>query len=195
MQTRELQLIESEAAAALLHPLRRKVLETLREPDSASGLARRLELPRQKLNYHLRELERLGLLELVEERRRGNCNERVLQATARSYVIDPATLGELAASPEEVRDRFSVTYLMALAARAVEDLGALTRRAASAGKRLATLSLQVDVRFRDAEARKAFSEELTREIARLTTKYHAPEGRTFRFIVGGYPTADPDKEE
>lgn len=186
----EIQIVEAEAAAALIQPLRRQVLEALREPGSASSLARQLELPRQKLNYHLRELERLGLLELVEERRRGNCNERLLRASARRYVIDPAALGELSADPESIRDRFSSSYLLALVTRAVEELGSLRRRAAAAGKRLATLSMQVEIRFASAESREAFSRELADELARLTEKYHAAEGRSFRFLVGAYPKED-----
>jgi len=193
-------LIEgSAAAAAVLHPLRRRILEDLREPDSASGLSRRLGIPRQKLNYHLRELEKTSLVELVEERRRGNCIERILRSTARSWVIDPETLGRLAADPEKVRDRFSSSYLIALAARAIRELGRLRKAASKAGKRLPTVSMQTEVRFANVARRKAFVDELTREIARLTAKYHdesAEGGRRFAFLVGGYPAIarkkDPD---
>jgi hypothetical protein len=38
----------------------------------------------------LRTLEQHGLVELVEERRKGNVTERLLQAAAASYVISPA---------------------------------------------------------------------------------------------------------
>jgi DNA-binding transcriptional ArsR family regulator len=171
--------------------LRRRILERLRQPDSASGLARQLRLPRQKVNYHLRELEKEGLLELVEERRKGNCLERVVRATARYYLIDPAALGALAADPEQLADRFSSTYLVAVAARAIRDLAVLRERARRAGKRLATFTLQSEVRFPSAAAREAFTNELTHHIARLTAKYHdeqAAGGRRFTFILGAYPT-------
>src|SRR5690606_24914395 len=85
---------EPERAAALLDPERRRLVEALAEmPDSASGLARRLGDTRQRLNHHLRALEGAGLVELQEERRRGNCTERVLRAVARRFVVDPAALG------------------------------------------------------------------------------------------------------
>ena len=58
-------------------------------PDSASGLARKLEMTRQKLNYHLREMEKQGLVELFEEKKKGNCTERLVRATARSYLLRP----------------------------------------------------------------------------------------------------------
>ena len=187
---RPLDVIRSpEAAATLLQPLRQEILRTLDDPDSASGLARRLGLPRQKVNYHLRELEKDGLVELVEERRRGNCNERVVRATARSYLISPEALGGLGSRPEEIRDTLSAAYLVATAGQAIRDLGELQDGAERAGKRLATLTLTSEIRFASAEDRNAFAEELTTTLARLTAKYHdedAPGGRPFRFFVGGH---------
>jgi DNA-binding transcriptional ArsR family regulator len=190
-----LDVIASAArAAALLDPLRQRLLEELREPDSAAGLARRLRLPRQKVNYHVRELEKHRLVELVGRRRRGNCTARILRATAQSYVIGPTALGAVGASPAAVRDRFSAAYLVAVAARAVQDVGELGARAEKAGRRLATLTLEAEVRFASVEARAGFAEELARQVARLTGKYHdakAPGGRAFRFVIAGYPATSP----
>src|SRR5262245_64522061 len=107
----------AEQAAALLQPERIRLLEALGEPDSAAGLARRLDLPRQRLNYHLKELERVGLVELVEERRRGNCLERVVRATARAYVISPEVIGRLGTTGADEPDRFSALHLVHVAAR------------------------------------------------------------------------------
>jgi DNA-binding transcriptional ArsR family regulator len=185
-------IASAERAAALLDPLRIRLLAELREPDSAAGLARRLRLPRQKVNYHVRELEKQRLVELVGRRRRGNCTARILRATARSYVISPTALGGVGADPAAMRDRFSAAYLVAVAARAVREVGELGARAEKAGRRLATLTLETEVRFASAEARAAFAEELARAVARLTDRYHdakAPGGRAFRFVVAGYPAA------
>ncbi len=184
---------DADRAISVLHPLRQRILGQLRQPDSAAGLARRLSLPRQRLNYHLRELEKEGLVELVEERVRGNCRERVLRAVARSYLISPEALGELATDPEQVRDRFSAAYLVATAARAIRDLSLLRSRAEGAEgakKRLATFTLQTQICFATSEERSAFAEELANEIARLTAKYHASaatDGRHFNMLVGIYP--------
>ena len=177
-------------ATALLQPMRLRLVEHLAEPDSAAGLARKLGWPRQRLNYHLRELERAGFVEFVEERRKGNCVERLVRATARSYVISPDVLGALGATPTDARDRFSASYLIAVAARAIRELARLRTRAAAASKRLATLTLQAEVRFARAADRQAFTEELSNEIARLTAKYHdqhAAGGRRYRFFMGAYP--------
>lgn len=182
---------ESGRAAALLNPMRLRILDALREPGSASGVARQLGLPRQKVNYHLRELEKAGFLEEVEERRAGNCIERIVRATATHYLINPEVLGSLAADGAAVEDRFSSAYLIALAAGAIRDVAAAQQKAAKAKKRVATFALQTDVRFATAEERRAFAEELANCVARLVAKYHddeTPNGRRFRFLIGGYPS-------
>ena len=80
-----IQVIQSaDTAATLFSPARMRILEHLSKPDSAAGVARRLELPRQQIGYHLRELEQAGLVELVEERRKGNCIERVVRTAIAS---------------------------------------------------------------------------------------------------------------
>ena len=179
-----------ERAAVLLDPERVRLLQALADPDSASGLARRLGVPRQRLNYHLRALERAGYLELVEQRRKGNFLERVVRATARSFLISPDVLGSLGADPAVVRDRFSASYLIALAARTIREVATLRTRASAGRKRLATLSLDTEIAFASAQDRTAFAEELANELARLAAKYHLPDAagaRTFRVTVGAHP--------
>jgi len=58
-----------DRAASAVHPLRLKILAGLGEPDSAAGLARRLGIPRQKLNYHVRQLEAQGCSSRLESGR------------------------------------------------------------------------------------------------------------------------------
>ncbi|MGD9692318.1 MAG: winged helix-turn-helix domain-containing protein [Phycisphaerales bacterium] len=186
-------------AAALLHPLRQRILKALSTPDSASGVARKLNLPRQKTNYHLRELEREGFLELVEERRKGNCVERLVRATARSYLIDPTAVGGLPdEDPDATRDRFSATYLIAAAARVIRDIATLRHRASKANQRLATMTLETELSFSSPAARHAFAEELAQEVARLVAKHHDPnhpDARLHRAVLGLYPAITKDSED
>jgi DNA-binding transcriptional ArsR family regulator len=180
-----------EAAAVLLDPVRQQLLAQLAQPDSAAGLARRLRLPRQRINYHLRALEDVGLLELVEERRKGNCLERVVRATARAFVISPEALGPLGLTADVAADRFSSAYLIAAAGRAIRDVAALEAGARAAGQRIATLTLEADVRFANAASRAAFAEELAEAVARIAAKYHdarARGGRRFRLLAAVHPT-------
>jgi len=180
---------------ALFRPMRLRILEELAEGDTASEVARRLEVPRQNVNYHLKALEAEGLVELVEERKKGNCLERVVKATARSYLVSAEALGSLA-NPDAVTDRFSAAYLVAVCGQAIGEVAKLKAQAEDAGKKLPTLTLQTDVRFKSAADRKAFAEELSTAVAKLVSKYHdatAEGGRSFRLVVGSYPAVPPEK--
>src|SRR5882757_2736035 len=137
-------------AAVLLRPFRARILEMLAEPQSAATVARRLSVARQKVGYHLKELEKEGLVELVEERKSGNCVERIVRATSRAYLVSAEALGSLAGGALEATDRFSAAYVIAVAARTIRELTGLRRAADEAGKRLATLTLESEVRFATA---------------------------------------------
>lgn len=182
---------DPEAAESSLDPVRVRLLAELAEPGSATTLAQRVGLTRQKVNYHLRELERHGLVELVEERRKGNCTERVLRATAASYVISPSVLAAVEPDPGRSRDQLSARWLLAVAARLVRDVGELVTGAAKARKRLATFAIDGEVRFASAADRAAFAEELAGAVTSLVSKYHdeaAAGGRAHRIVVAVHPT-------
>jgi DNA-binding transcriptional ArsR family regulator len=185
-------VIEDPAAAgASLDPIRGRLLAELAEPGSASTLAPRVGLTRQKVNYHLRALERHGLVELVEERRKGNCTERVLQATAASYVISPSALASVAPDPSREPDQRSARWLLALAGRTVHEVGDLITRSRAAGRKLATLGIDSEIRFASAADRAAFAAELAEAVNGLVAKYHsadAPGGRDHRFVVALHPS-------
>nr|HRC85908.1 ArsR family transcriptional regulator [Thermoanaerobaculia bacterium] len=145
---------------------------------------------RQKVNYHLHALEQHGLVRLAQERKWGGLTERLLVATAAAYVVSPSALGPVAVARNRQVDRLSAGYLLALAARVVREVGDLVRRATASGQRLATLSLDTEVRFRSAADRAAFSQELTEAITKLVAKYHDPSaagGRAHRLVVVAHP--------
>ena len=184
----DVEVIEDAGAASVaLDPLRARLLSELIEPGSAATVAARVGMARQKVHYHLKALESHGLLELVEERMRGGITERVLRATAAAYVVSPAALGESAADPDEAPDRLSARYLIALAGRVVREVGGLAHRAAAAGKRLPTLAIDTEIRFRSAEDRAAFADELTAAVIDLAARYHHDDGRPHRLIVAAHP--------
>ncbi len=187
----DIQVIDDPAAATVaLEPMRSRLLSELAVPASAATLATRLGLARQKVNYHLRGLETHGLVRLAEERKWGGLTERLLVATAASYVVSPGALGPVAADPNREMDRLSASYLIALGARVVREVGDLVRRAKETDKRLATLAVDTEVRFRSATDRAAFSNELTEAITKLVAKYHdasALGGRAHRLVVVAHP--------
>lgn len=177
-------------AAVALEPTRSRLLSELAAPASAAALAARVGLARQKVNYHLKALEAHGLVRLADERKWGGLTERLLVATAASFVVSPNALGPVAVDPKREVDRLSASYLIALGARIIRDVSGLVRRAEVAGKRLATLAVDTEVRFRSPTERAAFSQELAEAIATLVAKYHddtAPGGRPHRLVVVAHP--------
>ena len=187
------------AAAAALEPVRSRLLAELSRPASAATLATRVGLPRQKVNYHLRALEEHGLVEMAGTRRWGGLTERLMVASAASYVVSPGALGPAAADPERTADRLSAGYLIALAARAVREVSGLLRGARAAEKKLATLGIDAEIRFRSPAERAAFTRELTQAVAALAARYHdehAPGGRPHRLVVVAHPLPQqPQPEE
>lgn len=195
-----IQVIEDPAAAAVaLEPVRSRLLAELGTPASAATLAARVGLARQKVTYHLNALEAHGLVRLAEQRKWGGLTERLLEASATSYVVSPGALGAAGADPAREGDKLSASYLVALGARLVREVGQLLRAAGDTGKRLATLAVDTEIRFRCAADRSAFTHELAEAIATLASKYHdasAPGGRSHRLVVVAHPSprATPSKE-
>lgn len=190
----DIEVIEDPAAAeASLDPIRTRLLQELAEPGSATQLAAKVGLPRQKVNYHLKALERHGLVELVEERRKGNVTERVLRATAAAYLISPGALQSVAPDPRRFADRFSAFWLLALAGRTVQEMGKLITGAAAARQKLATFAIDGEITFRTAADRAAFAEDLGMAVSRLADKYHhgGAGGRKHRLVVALHPALKP----
>lgn len=173
-----------------LDPVRSRLLSELNEPASASALAVRVGLTRQKVNYHLRALEAHGLIRAAGNRQWGGLTERLMVAAAASYIVSPIALGQVAPDPGRVADRSSAEYLIALAARIVGEVKNLLRFSGKTGKRLPTLSIDAEIRFQSAADRAAFSHELASAVAKLVSRYHhasAPEGRSHRLVIVAHP--------
>jgi DNA-binding transcriptional ArsR family regulator len=184
-------IIDDPAAAIVaLEPIRSRLLAELAEPASAATLAARVGIARQKVNYHVRALEAHQLVREAGKRQWGGLTERLLVASASSYIVSPRALGPVALDPDRDADRLSASYLIALAARIVDEVSDLLRRSRAADKRLATLSLDTEITFRDAAERAAFSDELIHAVTSLVARYHdesAPGGRAHRLVLVAHP--------
>lgn len=186
----------SRAAVLVQHPLRPRILSLAREPASATQIAATLGEARQKINYHVRQLHRAGLLKPAGRRKRRNMVEQRFVATARSYVLAPQLIGPLAADAGQVADALSAAYLVALASQAQGELTSAVAAASAQGKRIATLSLNAEVRFESAEQREAFARALRTALTEVVAEHSSPatnsdgspgSGRPFRLVVGCYP--------
>lgn len=189
----DIEVIESaQAAAVALDPVRARLLRELTVPASAAGLAGRVGITRQKITYYLKSLEAHGLVELAEERRHGGITERVLQASAASYVVSPSAVSASAADPDANADHLSAGYLVALAGRVVREVGTLVRRAGASGGRVPTLTIDTRIGFRSPADRAAFADDLTAAVLDLAARYHHDDGRPHRLVVAAHPV--PEEE-
>ena len=191
----DVDVIDDPAAATVaLDPIRNRLLaELAEEPGSAASLAARVGLTRQKVNYHLHALEQHELVSVAGERQWGGLTERLLVASATSYVVSPAALGPIASDPRRSADRLSASYLIALGARVVREVGDLWRRALRSDKKLAALAVDTEIRFASPADRAAFTHDLTQAINSLVARYHDPTaagGRLHRLVLVAYPAPE-----
>jgi DNA-binding transcriptional ArsR family regulator len=190
-------LDEPDRVRRALSPLRRQLLARLRTPASAAQLASELELPRQRIGYHLRELEAAGLVELVEERRRRGFVERVLRASAEAYVVDPAVMGQdhdqAPGADASARDRHAAEHLVDVAGRTVRDVARMQTAAERSGRRLLTFTLETEVRFGAPADVHRFTDALAAALADVVAAFDTPSGRAYRVIGAGHPAPHHDK--
>jgi len=183
-------------AAEVLQPLRLEILRLAQVPVSASELSSRLNLSRQRVNYHVRLLARSGFLRRAGRRRRRNMIERRYVASARAFLLSPELLGAVGADWRSVEDAASAGYLLGLNCQMGSDLVRVWRASGKTGKPVPTLSLKSQFRFESAEQRERFTRALQDAVVRVVTDHTSPNlkpdgapapGRTYRLVLGCYP--------
>jgi DNA-binding transcriptional ArsR family regulator len=183
-----------DALQVLLHPLRIDILESLRTPASAASVARALQLPRQKVNYHLKELERAGLVREVEARRTGNFIETLFEAVARTFIVSPDAAWSDPARADALRHQHALERLVEVGARLQRDAIVLLDRAAFDGEEIASACVEADVHFADEADRAEFIDEYFTMLRELCTKYGARRGLPYRVVVAAHPVAESGEE-
>jgi DNA-binding transcriptional ArsR family regulator len=195
--SRSLQCVTDRAQAAeILHPLRLEILRLAREPVSASELAPRLGLSRQRVNYHVRRLARSGFLRPAGRRRRRNMIEQRYVASAGAFLLSPDLLGTVGADWRRLEDPASADFLLALGCQMESDLVRIWRAEQAGGKPVSTLSLKSQFRFGSAAQRDRFVRALEEAVVRVVTEHTSPNlrsdgapapGLPYRLVLGCYP--------
>jgi DNA-binding transcriptional ArsR family regulator len=182
-------LDDVERMREALSPIRLKMLRALKAPGSAASLASVLDMPRQKVGYHLRALEAAGLVVLVEERARRGFTERLFVASAEAFVVDPAILQDGQPDRARVQDRHAAEHLIGAASEMVREVTRMRAAADAEGARLLTFTLESQVAFATPQAMEAFTHDLAKALADLVAAYDTPEGgRAYSLTLGGHPT-------
>jgi DNA-binding transcriptional ArsR family regulator len=184
----KVQLLDDlDAVQALTHPVRVQVLEALRAPDSAAGVARAIGQSRQNANYHLKELEKAGLVQRAGERRKGAFTEQLYRSTASSYVVSPRVAWGDERRASTLRDQVSLEHLVVLGDRLQRDASGLLDRATFDGEEIASAAVEAEVQFADSEARAAFMEDYLAALGPLLKKHGSRRGARYRLAVAVYP--------
>lgn len=180
-------LEDPRAVQAIAEPARVRLLDLLRKPDSAAGAARALGEPRQRVNYHLKELERAGLVERAGERRKGNFVEQLYQASAGRFVVSSKVGWDPVRLAGALRDQGALAHLVGLGERLQRDAAVLLDRAAFAGEQIASAAVEAEVAFADAAAREAFMHDYLALLGPLLARHGAAAGAPFRAALAVYP--------
>jgi DNA-binding transcriptional ArsR family regulator len=182
-----------EALQVLGHPLRIRILELLREPGSAATVARAVGETRQKVNYHLKELERVGLVEAVGERRSGNFMETLYESVGRSFLVSPRVAWSDPRRLDALRQQHSLERLVMVGGQLERDAISLLDRAAFDGEEIASAAVEVDVQFADEKDRAAFLDEYLATVKKLCNRYGSTKGLAYRAVMAAHPATDKSK--
>lgn len=81
-------LRELDQIKAIAHPYRIKILSCFEEePATAKQIADRMGEPHAKINYHIKTLQRVGILQLVDERAKSGIVEKYYLPAAKAFII------------------------------------------------------------------------------------------------------------
>jgi DNA-binding transcriptional ArsR family regulator len=183
---------ELDQARALLKSPRVDVLKQMAEPINCTTLGERLGQSPQAIYYHVKALEKSGLVEKVEERRVRGIVEGVYQATARSYWVSPRLVGKLGGE-RATRDQLSLGYLIALAEEVQDDVGRLAQHAPGGEDQAPSLGLSAQIELKTAADRAAFMRDVQQAFQALAETYGArgtKRGRHYKLALACYPAIE-----
>jgi len=172
---------------ALLNPLRGEIVAHLQKPASATEVARQLSETPQRINYHLKSLEKVGIVRRVGTRQVRNLVEVLFQAVAKSFILAES----LSMKPETMRklkDQGALAHLITSSERMKQD-ALLLMEQSDENEIIASAALQLQVTLADSDQRNAFVEEYVSLVQKLVAKYHC-EGQSeeiYQVLLAVYP--------
>jgi len=190
MEARAKTISEPRAVEALTHPIRRQVLSELRAPNTAASIARAIGQPRQKVNYHLKELARAKLVRSAGQRLNGHLIEKLYEAVAGTFVVSPRMAWDDEKRDKALRDQISLERLVGLGEQLQQDANGLLDRAAFDDEEIPSASVEAEIRFSNEEDRAGFMEAYLKALGPLLEKYGARDGREFRVALAVYPNPE-----
>jgi DNA-binding transcriptional ArsR family regulator len=118
------QVIDPALAKALSHPLRSHILVTLGDRiASPNEIARELGLAARDLDYHVKVLLEMGMIQLVRREKRRGAREHFYELSSSLVYLDDPTWSGV---PSQIRSSFSANLLRMVTEEAMDALKAGT---------------------------------------------------------------------
>lgn len=193
---------DMQQAISLLKPVRIEILRQMDEPSTCPELADYFDESPQKIYYHVKALEKAGLVKKVDEKRVRGTFEGYYQARARSYWLAPhlvSKVGDMPTSPDEK----SLQVLLRLAEDVHDDIGKLANQV-QVGQDVPSLSLSAHIHLPTSDRRTEFLEEVAILFQSLARKYGTPpmdaileNDEGYRLVLACYPKPESatDKDD
>ena len=184
---------EIEQATALLKPMRVEILRRLDEPRTCPQLAGFFGESAQKIYYHIKALEQVGLVEKTDERRVRGAVEGHYQAAAKSYWLAPSLVGQIGGE-QVAENQSNLRLLLSMTEDVQADLGKLGRLV---DIEIPSLGLSAQIELTDAATRSAFMKDVQNAFQGLAEKYGAAtdvasDTEMYRLALMVYPKNQTD---
>lgn len=176
VQRKVMVIRSAKMVAWLLKEPKLKILNLLRkEPDSSSGIAHKLNRPRQMINYHIRELEKRGLIVCIDSVTKRNCVERIMKPVAEDFLISPDVLGTLSPDPGDFSDEYnSNAHYMAKLAQALSRMAELQR---NNGDKVKSHLFSFKLKNIPLQESERMAAQLEKVVDKTVRKYSSSEGQ------------------
>jgi len=188
----ETYLVESpEQASALINPLRAEIVAYLREPSSATEVAKKMNETPQRVNYHLKALVKVGLVEKVGTRQVRNLVEVLYQSIARTFLLaESLSIGK--ETIQKIKDQGSLLHLIHTSERMKKDALRLMEQS-DEDEEIPSASLQMQINLENESVREKFIEDYVVLVKNLVKKYQikASQDHPYQVLLSVYP--DPNQ--
>ncbi|PYI53944.1 winged helix-turn-helix domain-containing protein [Paenibacillus flagellatus] len=182
---------DPEQAVVLLNPLRAAILSHMREPVSAAEVGRAMGETPQRINYHLKALDKAGLVRRTGTRQVRNLVEVLYQAIAKTFVLSD-TLGFEPETVRRMKEDGSLSHLVQTSDKLKRDALRLLERS-EAGETVHSASLAATVKLAGERERQSFVQEYMEAVRLLTEKYGGAKSgdeerpASYQLLVAVYP--------
>ncbi|SDM56511.1 Helix-turn-helix domain-containing protein [Fictibacillus solisalsi] len=183
-----------EQAAALLHPIRSEIVAALKVPASATEIAKALNETPQKINYHLKALEKVELVQKVGTRNVRNLVEVLYQAVAKTLVLSES-LGLSPETSQKLQDQQALAHVLSLTEAIKKDALQLMEQAEET--QIPSAVLQAAVNLCGEDQRNEFMNEYFSLLHQLIEKYQSGEkenGEEYQVSIAIYPKPEGGKQ-